>query len=80
MYEKGLADDAYGHFMVGSPFKTGSWGLSFGYYNGGSFELTDENLDTRNVTAQTDMTASLGYANHIGNMNWGFPENTFLRN
>jgi LysM repeat protein len=72
MYEKGLADDAYGHFLIGAPSKMGSFGLSVGYYNAGKFELTDEDLNIREVNAQTDMTASLGYSSHLGSMNWGF--------
>ena len=71
MYQKGMADDAYGHFMIGGPMKSGSLGLAVGYYNAGSMDLTDENLNTRTVNAQTDLTVSLGYARKIGNTSAG---------
>ncbi len=71
MYQKGLAEDSYGHFAIGAPMKNGGFGLSIGYYNGGDFELTDENLNTKTVNAQTDMTVGLGYARQMGNISMG---------
>ena len=72
MYEKGLADDAYGHFMLGSPSKIGHLGLSVGYYDAGKFNLTEENLKTTEVSAQKDLKIAAGYSNKLGAMNWGF--------
>ena len=71
MYQKGIAEDSYGHFAIGAPMRNGSLGLSLGYYNAGNFELTDGNLKTRTVNAQTDMTLGLGYAHKMGNMSFG---------
>ena len=70
MYQKGLAEDAYGHFMVGAPTRLGHLGLSIGYYNGGEIELFDGTQE-RTVNAQTDLTVAMGYAGSIGNLALG---------
>src|SRR5262249_42958162 len=70
LYQKGLVEDSYGHFMIGSPMRNGSLGLSVGYYNGGSIDLYD-GVTQRTVTAQRDMTMALGYAHNIGNVSVG---------
>ncbi len=66
MYEKGLADDSYGQFMIGSK----GMGLSLGYYDGGSVTLFD-GINEKTVTAKKDLTASLGYSVNLGNMSVG---------
>jgi phage tail protein X len=65
LYQKGIAEDAYGHFMVGVPTKKGSLGMSVGYYNGGSIDLYD-GANTRTVNAQTDLSVGLSYSNNVG--------------
>jgi LysM repeat protein len=70
LYQKGLAEDAYGQFMIGAPMKHGNMGLSIGYYNGGTINLYDGTTE-RTVNAQTDMTVSLGYSNNVGPLSFG---------
>ena len=73
MYQKGLADDAYGRFIIGSPSKLGNWGLSLGYYNSGAIALQRTDTGpTENVTAQKDLTMGLSYAHQlIGSTSFG---------
>src|SRR5262245_55480348 len=59
MYQKGLAEDAYGHFLVGLKTKGGrGLGLSVGYYDAGSIELFD-GTTSRTVSAQKDLSLGL---------------------
>ncbi len=72
LYQQGLIEDAYGQFMIGTPRgEKSALGFSFGYYNGGDIELTNENGQTESVNAQTDMTAALGYSVKMGGMSMG---------
>src|ERR1044071_10407581 len=41
MYEKGLAQDSYGQFLIGSPTTHGGAGLSVGYYEIGRASWRD---------------------------------------
>ena len=70
MYQKGLVDDAFGQFSMGTPIKQGSLGLSIGYYNGGDIELFDGTTE-RTVNAQTDLTVGIGYAHNFGKTSIG---------
>lgn len=70
LYQRGLADDAYGQFAVGNPTRYGGFGLSVGYYNAGDIALFD-GVTSRTVNAQTDMTMGLGYARRLGFLDWG---------
>ncbi len=65
LYQKGLAEDAYGQFLIGSPMKRGSVGLSVGYYNAGTLELYD-GTTSREVNAQRDLAVGMTYANSVG--------------
>ncbi len=67
MYQRGLADDAFGDFRIGVP---SGWGLSVGYYNGGDTEFSDGTTN-RTVAVQKDLAASLGYARSLGNLSLG---------
>ncbi len=71
LYQKGMIDDSYGHLMVGKPSAHGGLGLSIGYYNGGSIALSDGSGAVRTVTAQQDITVSLGAAGRSGRWGWG---------
>lgn len=70
LYQQGLVDDSYGHFMIGGPSRKGSIGLSLGYYNGGEMELYD-GVTERTVTSQRDLALALGYARDIGPVTFG---------
>jgi len=71
LYQKGMIDDAYGQFMVGRPYAHGGLGLSIGYYNGGDIALSDGTGAVRTVTAQRDITVSLGGGGRAGRWGWG---------
>lgn len=73
LYQKGLVDDAYGHFAVGSPLRNkNSVGFALGYYNGGSLEYTDEAGKDQSVTAERDLTLSMGFSRNMGPFVFGF--------
>jgi hypothetical protein len=65
MYEKGLAQDSFGQFLIGAPIKKVGVGFAVGYYNGGDITLFD-GLTEKTVTAKTDLTASMGVAGKAG--------------
>lgn len=65
LHERGFADDAFSHFMIGSPLQKGGVGLAIGVYNGGEIELND-GVSKRTVQAQRDLTVALGYARGFG--------------
>jgi len=67
LYQKGLADDSYGNFMMGTPLSQGTLGFNFGYYNAGTFDYFD-GTKVNALQAKRDLTASLGYA--IGGHRW----------
>src|SRR5262245_48357018 len=58
LYQKGLIDDSYGHFLLGSGGSRGGFGLSLGFYDGGDFEMSN-GAETRNVSAQRDLVLAL---------------------
>jgi LysM repeat protein len=66
LYQNGLVDDYFSQFMLGVPTSKGNIGVSFGYYNGGQFELYNGVDNPQPVTAQEDMTATLAYAGKVG--------------
>ncbi len=70
LYEKGLIEDAYGHFMIGAPLRSGGWALSVGYYNGGEIALFDGTTES-SVIAQQDYTATVGYGRKFGQVSLG---------
>lgn len=70
LYEKGMAEDSYGQFMIGSPMKKSAMGLSVGYYNGGTIDLYD-NGTSRSVTAQKDLSVALGYSRNFNGLSIG---------
>ncbi len=70
-YRTGMADDAYGQFLIGSPIKDGSVGFSVGYFDGGKINLYD-GVTRRSVTVQRDLAVALGYSLYIGNVDFGF--------
>lgn len=69
LYQKGLIDDSFGQLRIGWPAAHGGVGLSVGYYNGGDMQIADGTA-TRTVTAQRDISVSLGLAGHAGR--WGY--------
>jgi len=71
LHQKGLLDDAFSQFIVGSPWRQMGLGLSIGYYNGGDFEMSD-GVSQRTVTAQRDLTVALGAARSFGGVSIGF--------
>lgn len=71
LYQKGLLDDAFSQFIVGSPWRRMGVGLSIGYYNGGDFQLSD-GVTERSVTAQRDLVVALGIARGYGPWSVGF--------
>lgn len=70
LYQKGLAEDAYGQFMIGTPSSKGAFGMSVGYYNAGTIDLYDGTTE-RTVNAQTDLSVGLSYANNLGPVSFG---------
>lgn len=70
LYQQGLVEDSYGQFMIGTPTKGGSLGMSVGYYNGGTIDLYDGS-SVRTVNAQTDLSVGLSYANNMGPISIG---------
>jgi hypothetical protein len=70
MYQKGIAEDAYGQFQFGTPTKKGGFGLSVGYYNGGDITLFDGQTE-KTVNAKTDLLVSMGVARRMGAMSIG---------
>ncbi len=71
LYQKGLVDDSYGHFMIGAPSRHGGIGLSVGYYNGGTFDMTNTGGATHSVTAQRDLALALSSARQFGPVSLG---------
>lgn len=69
LYQKGLADDSYGNFIVGLPLAKGTLGFNLGYYDAGSFNYFDGTKQNV-ITAKRDITSSLGYA--VGGNRWSF--------
>jgi len=73
LYQQGLIQDSYGHFIIGTPKGANSaLGFSFGYYNGGKIDLTNAAGNTESVNAQTDLTGGVGYAHKFGGLSLGF--------
>jgi hypothetical protein len=70
LFQRGLYDDSYGQFIFGQPLKGFGFGLSVGYYDGGSF-LFSEGKTTRMVNAQRDIALNLGLAKRLGPVNLG---------
>lgn len=70
LFQKGLTEDSYGQFMAGSPLSNGGWGLSVGYYNGGTLDVLSNGVETE-VTAQKDLALSLGFSRNIKSMSVG---------
>lgn len=66
LYQQGLIQDNYGQLMIGGAGERSGWGLSVGYYNGGTIDLTDSSGAESSVNAQRDLTLGLGYARKIG--------------
>jgi hypothetical protein len=73
LFQRGLIEDSYGQLMVGMPnqARTGGFGLSVGYYNAGTLDITNENGTTTSVKAEEDVTTALTYAHKIGNLSLG---------
>jgi len=71
MYQKGMVDDSYGQFLIGAPMARGGWGLSVGYYNAGTMDISFDGVTSRSVSAQKDLTLGLGYARNIGSTSYG---------
>ncbi len=69
-YRTGMADDSYGRFMIGSPIKDSSLGLSVGYFDGGKIDLFD-GVSRRSVTVQRDVVVGLGYSTHFESLDVG---------
>ncbi len=67
MYQKGIADDAFGEVRIGVPK---GFGLSVGYYNGGDVELVDQGQQ-RTAVIQKDLAATFGYARPFGRISVG---------
>lgn len=65
MFQKGLTEDAFGRFMVGTPTRRGAMALSVGYYDAGSVEL-DDGTAVRELSAQKDYMVALGFARNVG--------------
>jgi hypothetical protein len=71
MYEKGVIDDAYGHFLLGTPSNgRRALGLSIGYYDSGTIDVYD-GLTSHAVTAQTDLVIGVGGAMQRGPISFG---------
>jgi phage tail protein X len=71
IFQRGIADDTYSQIMIGAPTPKGGFGVSFGYYNGGSIDLYDGST-TRTVNAKKDLALSGGYAHSFGKSSIGF--------
>ncbi len=71
LYQKGMVDDSFGQFIIGSPLNRGAWGLQVGYYNGGSMDVSYDGLTSQNVNSQTDLMVSLGYGWNVSKTSWG---------
>lgn len=65
LYHQGLVEDRYGQFMIGSPFGKTAVGISASHYNGGDFLYNNGVDPVRSVTAQSDLSVTLGYAVRI---------------
>lgn len=70
LYQKGIFDDSYGHFLIGSPSRRGGMGLSIGFYDGGEFEMSSGS-SARTVTAQRDLVIGLSTARRYGRVSFG---------
>lgn len=70
LYEKGLVDDTFSQFVIGSPLKRGGLGLQIGHYNGGDLELSD-GAGVRSVRAQSDLALTLALAHEIRGVSVG---------
>jgi len=63
-YNRGIAGDAFGQFMVGFPRSKAGFGMSLGTYNSGEVELFDGSSQ-KTVTAQSDLILTFGYAKQL---------------
>ena len=70
MYQEGLAEDAFGQFLIGAPTRFGGLGLSVGFYDGGEIDLFDGETE-QTVKAQRDLSLGLGYSNRMGPVSLG---------
>jgi hypothetical protein len=70
LYQKGFIDDSYGQFLVGSSSRHGGFGLSVGYYDAGTFDMSTGGAQ-RSVTAQRDLVFALSTARNVGPVSIG---------
>ncbi|MCB4756885.1 MAG: PorV/PorQ family protein [Elusimicrobia bacterium] len=61
LYQKGLVNDTYGQLVVGFPREKRAYGVSLGYYDGGSVSVFD-GVTQRTVKSQTDYVLGVGAA------------------
>lgn len=71
LYQKDVTENTFGRLMMGAPTKSGTVGVSLGYFNAGTIDLYD-GVTERSVNAQTDLALHLGYARALGNLEVGF--------
>jgi hypothetical protein len=70
LYDRGIADDGYGRFMIGGPRAGGGLGMSISYYDGGTLDAFD-GVRQRSVTAQRDFSLSAAMARRVGRISLG---------
>jgi len=70
LYHRGALDDQYGNILLGFPMRQGGWGLSAGYYDGGTINVSDGNSQ-RTINSQTDHIATVGWSRRQGSIRIG---------
>jgi hypothetical protein len=65
LFHRGLTDDTLSQLNAGLPLKNAALGFGVGYYDGGDFHWSD-GITSKEVTAQTDLLLTAGYARRWG--------------